>query len=204
MITTKQRSPLACAPRTAPLVAAVLLLLAGCNAPTDDGETGVEPARPNDWPVVTSRQAGEAVSDAMLITSQALYLAIATNTGSREVTSDDGLLRLSWSEDADFLTGIGTYEIALDGYAIAADDPFSEHYHGYALTGTIRLASAPGADTRIDFALDADHADGERFPAKRIELRLGHEDADTEDGARDTYVRVNAEEFPFEDLAASF
>jgi len=210
MTITKQRPrPARRHAATVPTVAALIMfILAGCNAPADDGEAAAEPSGPHDWPAVTPSQAGEAVSDAMLITSQALYLAIATETDSRKVTSADGLLRLSWSEDADFLTGNGTYEISLDGYAIAAEDPFAEHYHGYAITGTISLASEPGAETRISFALDSEHEDAERFPARRIELRLGYEDSD--DGADENnaepeaFVRVNGEEFPFDELAASF
>jgi len=204
MIITRQRQTLARRPASAALAVATLVLLAltGCNAPPDDGETAADAARPDDWPAVTAAQAGEAVSDAMLITSQALYLAIATSAESREVTSADGLLSLSWSEDADFLTGHGIYEISLDGYAIAADDPFAEHYHGYSLTGTISLASAPGTDTQISFALDSDHEDAARFPARRIELRLG--DGDADDGEDEPFVRVNGEDFAFEELATSF
>ncbi|MFW6293732.1 MAG: hypothetical protein ACOC7V_15615, partial [Spirochaetota bacterium] len=188
MTITQQRESHSRRTAIAAFVGATLLLLAlaGCDAAGDAEETVAEPSRPNDWPTVTTRQAGEAVSDAMLITSQALYLAIATGTEAREVRSADDLLRLSWSEDADFLTGNGSYEISLDGYTIAADDRFAEHYHGYALTGTISLESEPGADTRVAFVLDSDHEDADRYPARRIELRLGP-------GESEAFVRVNDE-----------
>ncbi len=204
MTITKQRESPFRGTTIAAFLGATLLLviLVGCGAPADQGVTNSNQGEPNDWPTVTTKQAGEAVSDAMITTSQALYLAIATRTAEREVTSADGLLRLSWSEDADFLTGNGSYEISLDGYSIAADDPFAEHYHGYALTGTISLESAPGTETRISFALDSEHGDPDRFPAKRIELRLGN-DNEGDDSSR-SFVRVNGEEFPFEELAGSF
>ena len=113
----------------------VILLFAGCGAAGgDEGGRSETASGARRAPEPTAVQAGEAVSDAMLVTSQALYLAIAAPPVSRRVVADDGRLSLEWSEDANFMTGAGTYDIVLDGYAIAPDDPFAEHYHGYSLT----------------------------------------------------------------------
>jgi hypothetical protein len=154
---------------------------------------------------LTADQAGAVVADAMLVTSQALYLAIANPAPSRSVSSSEGRLRIGWSEDADFVSGAGTYEITVNGYSIAGDDPFAEHYNGYVLTGTMRLRSQTGERTTIGFDLTSSHDDAEHYPATTLELRLtgtGGDDAST--GSSGGFVRVNGREFPLAELSLSY
>ncbi|MFW5688921.1 MAG: hypothetical protein ACOC1U_05040 [Spirochaetota bacterium] len=182
------------------ILVATLVALAGCGRPNEAGAG--EDASAEQMPELSVQQAGEIISDAMLITSQALYLAIAGTGESREVATDDRALVLSWSEEANFLTGVGRYELELDDYAIPENDPFSEHYHGYVFTGTIVLESPTGADTAIAFELDASHPSPDDYPGERVVLNLGGaSEADTD--APGT-VLVNGREFSFEELSASF
>ena len=185
--------------RTLLAAALTLFLLFSCSA--DDRDEAAPPA-PTEAPVTTA-QAGEVVSDAMLVASQALYLAIATGASDRQVATDNGRLSLAWSEDADFLSGAGVYEIELDRYAIADDDPFALAYHGYLLTGTITLRSETGARTRLAVDLETDHADPELYPARIVELDLSGF-ADAEESATVGYVRINGQEFTFAELDEAF
>ena len=187
-------------PVRAPLAAALaLFLLFSCGVGDHDEPAPPDPAQAP----VTATQAGEVVSDAMLVASQALYLAIATGTSGRRVTTRDGRLSLHWSEDADFLSGAGTYEIALDRYVVAEDDPFAIAYHGYLLNGTILLRSETGARTRLVLDLETGHTDPERYPARLVELDLSGF-SDSEESATEGFVRVNGQEFSFAELAEAF
>lgn len=175
----------------------VVAMTSACNGEPAPEESA--PARPP----VDAGQAGEAVSDAMLVASQALYLAISGPTRARRAESSDGRLVLVWSEDADFLTGAGTYEITVDEYTIGPDDPFAEYSAGYALSGTILMSSQTGASTLLVFDLELSHEDADAFPARSLELRLsGFQDGT--DREPDGSIRVNGREFDFDDLVASF
>ncbi len=177
-----------------------LALLLSCAA--DDPEVPVPVPDPAQAPL-TATEAGEVVADAMLVASQALYLAITASASDRSVSSDDGRLSLTWSEDADFLSGAGTYEITLDRYAVAEDDPFAVAYHGYRLSGTILLQSETGARTRLVMELEADHDEPETHPARRVAIDLSGF-ADAEEPATEGGVLVNAQEFSFAELAEAF
>ena len=149
-------------------------------------------------PRVTVPQAGEAVSDAMLVASFALYRALATGrAGVRQMSSEDGRLTMSWSDDADFASGRGRYTIIVDDYSIPLDDPFSEYAYGYALSGSIVLESATGDDSTLAFDLEARHDDPERYPVVRLAMNL--------DGSigSDTVV-VNGVRFSLADLTSIF
>lgn len=185
--------------RTLLVTTLALVMLLSCSA---DDHDELDPPDPTQAPL-TATQAGEAVSDAMLVASQALYLAIATGTSDRRVATEDGRLSLTWSEDADFLSGAGEYEIALDRYAVADDDPFAIAYHGYLLSGTILLRSETGAQTRLVLDLETEHADPELYPARLVELDLSGF-TDSEGSETDGIVRVNGREFSFAELAEAF
>lgn len=180
------------------LIAGLAIAACGGRQDGDEAASGAVVA-----PEIDADQAGEVVSDAMLIASRALYLAIAGSPDAGSVSSRDGRLRLEWSDDADFRTGAGVYEITLDEYRIPADDAFSSHYYGYVLSGTIRLASSTGEHTSIGFALDARHAEPGAYPARRVELELSGVEDNTDRDASG-YVRVNGRDFAFDELAGSF
>lgn len=184
------------------LTAAVLLALALAACGDSGGTDGMEAAR-EVMPEIDAEQAGAVISDAMLVASRALYLAIAGSPDAGRVASRDGRLTLEWSDDADFLTGAGTYEIALDEYRIPPDDAFAAHYYGYVLSGSIRLASSTGKGTSIEFDLDARHEEPDSYPARRVEVELsGVEEDDDREAAGS--VRVNGRAFSFDELAGSF
>lgn len=189
-------------PRALQLIMALIVGLgvAACGGP-EDGEE----AAPGEvlLPEVDAEEAGEVISDAMLVASRALYLAIAGSPDAGSVTSRDGRLLLEWSDDADFRTGAGTYQITLDEYRIPADDAFSSHYYGYILSGTIRLASGTGDRTSIEFGLDARHDEPESYPARRVEVQLSGMEDDNDPDAGGS-VRVNGRAFSFDELAGSF
>ncbi|MFW5789275.1 MAG: hypothetical protein ACOCW3_04970 [Spirochaetota bacterium] len=171
-----------------------------CGGPEDGPEAASGAVT---MPEIDAEQAGEVISDAMLVASRGLYLAIAGPPDAGSVASRDGRLLLEWSDDADFRTGAGTYEITLDEYRIPDDDAFASHYYGYILSGTILLASGTGDQTSIEFGIDARHDEPESYPARRVEVRLsgvGEEDDPEADGT----VRVNGRAFSFDELAPSF
>lgn len=183
----------------AALALAVALAACGSRDETDDATTGEV------MPEVDAEQAGAVISDAMLVASRALYLAIAGPPDAGSVASRDGRLILEWSDDADFRTGAGTYEITLDEYRIPGDDAFAQHYYGYVLSGTIRLASTTGEGTSIAFGLDARHEEPDSYPARRVEVELsGVEEQGEDDPDANGSVRVNGRAFTFEELAGSF
>jgi len=184
--------------RLLPLGLIAVLALPACGR--SDAEHGEAAGGTATMPSVTAVQAGDAVSDAMLIASRALYLALGSAESSREVRSDDGLLVLTRSDDADVLSGSGSYRIELDGYAIPPDDPFSDHYHGYSFSGSVELGSTPANGTRTVFDLDATHADSERYPVRRLELEMSRKAGD--ERAATAAARVNGTGFAFGDLAA--
>lgn len=186
---------------------AAAAMLSGCGgqeAPAETDRPEIEPG-----PAISSEQASEAISDAMLVASRALYLAINEPSVTRTVATEDGRLRLEWSEDASFLSGAGTYLITLNDYTIDASDPFSRHSYGYVFTGTIRLYSETGTKTEIDFNLSTTHAEPQTHPARTIRLSLSgfaSESADAPDARSTTEgtIVVNGRSFTFEELAASF
>ena len=179
-------------------VLAVVLLSCGARDGAHDEAANIDEPAP-----LTSAQAGEIISDAMLVASQALYYAIATAPDGREVVSPDERLHLTWSEDASFLSGAGRYEITLDGYSVPSDYPFADHYVGYVLTGTILMRSTAGAHTDLAFDLQSSHPDPERHPATTIRVELsGFSSSD--DATTVGSVLINGQEFTFADLAASF
>jgi hypothetical protein len=182
-----------------PLAAIMTLALLSCGGPdaANDQPNTVESAR------ITSAQAGEVISDAMLAASQALYYAITTAPDGRAVTSPDGRLHLSWSEDASFLSGAGTYMITLDEYSVPSDYPFADHYVGYVLTGTIVMRSAAGQHTELAFDLQSSHPNPRLHPASTVKVELSGFSS-SEDAKTIGSVLVNGQEFAFADLAAAF
>ena len=182
--------------RSTPVVMFVLLLsCAGGDGSRNAAESGET--------AITAEQAGAAVADAMLVTSQALYMAIASGVAERSVATNDGRLKLVWSEEADFVTGAGLYEITLAAYTIPEDDPFAPHYHGYEFTGSIRLLSNTGERTQLIFDLQCAHEDPERHPVRSIELDLAGF-ADDVERRTEGAVLVNGREFTFGELADAF
>ncbi|MFW5815112.1 MAG: hypothetical protein ACOCWX_06645 [Spirochaetota bacterium] len=178
---------------------ALVAALAACGSRDGAGEA----AGGEVMPEVDAEQAGDVISDAMLVASRALYLAIAGSPDSGSVASRDGRLLLEWSDDADFRTGAGTYEITLDEYRIPDDDAFASHYYGYVLSGTILLSSGSGEETSIEFGLDARHEEPSSYPAQRVEVELSGVEEDDEREAAGS-VRVNGRAFSFDELASSF
>jgi hypothetical protein len=174
--------------------------IAACGGPEDGDEAASDALA---MPEIDAEQAGEVISDAMLVASRALYLAIAGSQDAGSVSSRDGRLLLEWSDDADFRTGAGTYEITLDEYRVPDDDAFASHYYGYILSGTILLASGTGDQTSIEFGLDARHDESESYPARRVEVQLSGVEDDNDPDAGGS-VRVNGRAFSFEELAGSF
>lgn len=174
--------------------------IAACGGPEDGDEAASDALA---MPEIDAEQAGEVISDAMLVASRALYLAIAGSQDAGSVSNRDGRLFLEWSDDADFRTGAGTYEITLDEYRVPDDDAFASHYYGYILSGTILLASGTGDQTSIEFGLDARHDESESYPARRVEVQLSGVEDDNDPDAGGS-VRVNGRAFSFEDLAGSF
>ncbi len=178
---------------------ATAVATAACSAaPPDDGVAAEAATAAERLPQVTIPQAGEAVSDAMLIASFALYRALASGrAGVRQIASEDGRLNMSWSDDADFASGRGRYTIIVDDYSIPLDDPFAGYAYGYALSGSIVLESATGDDSTLAFDLEARHDDPERFPVERLAMNLdGSVDSDT--------VVVNGVRFSLADLTSIF
>ncbi|TVQ18256.1 MAG: hypothetical protein EA382_17905 [Spirochaetaceae bacterium] len=178
---------------------AIAVATAACSAAPPDDEVAAEAAAAADrLPRVTIPQAGEAVSDAMLIASFALYRALASGrAGVRQIASEDGRLTMSWSDDADFASGRGRYTIIVDDYSIPLDDPFSSYAYGYALSGSIVLESTTGGDATLTFDLGARHHDPERYPVERLSMNLdGSADSDT--------VIVNGTRFSLSDLTSIF
>ena len=179
---------------------ALLAILAACGG---GDEHPVAPDEEEAGPDLSAEQAGAAIADAFLVTSRALYLAITAPSDSRSVSSPNGALMLSWSEDADFLTGTGTYEVELDDYTIPEDDPFAELYNGHRLTGRIELASPAGEPTALDFDLQVSHPEPEVYPAQSIRIDLTGL-ARGEEREPEGRLIINGRLFTFEELAPAF
>jgi hypothetical protein len=187
------------------IVATLTLMdLPGCGARSSEtGETPLpntqaEPANP--FPPVDSGQAGAAIADAMLSASTALYLALIQGAENNTAALDDGSLTLTWSDDADFATGIGTYEIGLTGFKAGANSEFgAEIASGYVLTGFITLQSPDGNHSTLTMDLTSSHADPVAFPVQRIELEIDGYTGEPETPGG--YVRINGREISFADIA---
>lgn len=189
-------------PGTLHLIVTLLALLGIVACGGSEGGDGATSAAET-MPEIDAEQAGEVISDAMLVASRALYLAIAGPPDAGSVASRDGRLLLEWSDDADFRTGAGTYEITLDEYRIPDDDAFAPHYYGYILSGTILLSSGTGDQTSIEFGIDARHDEPGAYPARRVDVQLSGVDDDNDPDAGGS-VRVNGRAFSFDELAGSF
>ena len=154
------------------------------------------------YPGVTALQAGDAIADAMLAASSALYLALLSSSDGHGVSSADGALSLSWSDDADFATGIGSYAIELDEFTVAEHTDFGAQAAGYTLTGSIMLESTDGLRSSLLMDLAASHSDPEQYPVRTIEIELSG--YSTESAAPHGYVRVNGTEMTFAEVAGAF
>ena len=178
-----------------------VLSLAGCGDSENTESSGERGARR--LPEVTTVQAEQAMSDAMLVSALSLFLAFSAEEGDTSVSSEDGALSLAWDESADFTSGVGTYTITMDEYAVPPDDPFGDQYNGYTLDGTVVMGSSDGATTRMTMNLDASHEDTEAFPVQLIEMELTGIQDDPE--AMPTgYIRINGYDMEFEELAGAF
>ena len=154
-------------------------------------------------PVVTAPQAGEAVADAMLAASAALYMALLSRADSNGVTSEDGALSLTWSDDADFATGVGSYVIVLNNFTVAEHTDFGpQSAAGYTLSGTIMLKSEDGMQSSLLMELIADHADRDHYPVETIDVELTGYAAESDEPRG--YVRVNGNEMRFSEIAGAF
>jgi hypothetical protein len=153
--------------------------------------------------VVTGQQAGDAIADAMLAASAALYMALLSRADSDGVTSEDGALSLTWSDDADFATGVGSYVIVLDRFTVAEHTDFGpQSAAGYTLGGTIMLKSEDGVQSSLLMDLVADHADRDHYPVETIEVELTGYMAESDEPQG--YVRVNGTEMSFSEIAGAF
>ena len=167
---------------------------------SDDLSSAAEqPAEPV---AVTVPQAGDAIADAMLAASSALYLALLSRADGEGVTSDDGAITLTWSEDADFATGVGSYVIVLDQFTVAEHTDFGPQAVGYTLSGTIMLKSEDGAHSSLLMDLAASHPEPDRYPVEDIAVELTGYMA--ESGAPRGYVRVNGIEMSFAEISGAF
>lgn len=185
------------------VVAATLCsLLAGCRA-RPAGIVGNEASGQPGMPDVTPLQAEEALSDAMLVSAVALLLAFGADESTRSVSSDDGKLSLAWSDDADFMTGLGTYTMTMDHFSIPADDSFAAAYAGYVLSGTVEMASRDGVEQRMTFDLVATHDDPENHPVRVIDVEVSGAAGDDRTMPKG-HIRINDREMDFSALAAAF
>lgn len=182
----------------ATLIGAVLI--AGCGGRGGDGAAS---SAGRNLPQVTSTQAEQAMSDAMLVSALSLFLAFGAEEGDTSVSDDDGGLSLSWDEDADFTSGIGTYTITMKDYTVPPDDPFGVEYNGYTLNGTVVMGSTDGTNTTMTMNLATSHADAEAHPVKLIELELNGFQSDP-DAMPTGFIRINGHDMEFEDLVGAF
>jgi hypothetical protein len=182
-------------------VALIMTLgLLGCGASEGEGVSGSgQPSEPA-LPEVTSLQADQAMSDAMLVSAGSLFLAFSAEDGAYSATNEDGSLKLEWDNSADFTTGIGLYTITMTNYSIPADDPFSEEYNGYVLDGTAVMGSADGISTTIRMDLTTSHENPEQYPVQSIDMNL--------EGIQDStqqmptgHIKINGREISIEDLS---
>lgn len=180
----------------------VAVVLAGCGGDSNKGgQSGSQSAR--NLPEVTTQQAEQAMSDAMLVSALSLFLAFSAEEGDTSVSSEDGALTLAWDEQADFTSGVGTYTITMKEYSVPEDDPFGAEYNGYTLDGTVEMGSSDGATTTMKMNLDTRHEDAEAYPVQLIEMELAGIQSDP-DAMPEGYIRINGREMEFDDLASAF
>ena len=184
------------------IVAGVSLTLAGCgdrgatSSAAAQGTALAEPALPE----VTTAQAEQAMSDAMLVSALSLFLAFSAEEGDSMVSNDEGSLSLSWDENADFTTGVGLYTITMTNYAIPAEDPFSTEYNGYLLSGTVVMGSTDGISTTMKMDLTTEHENSVGYPVQTISLNLTGIQAAT-DQLPTGRILINGHAMSFEDLS---
>jgi hypothetical protein len=181
------------------LALAGLLLLAGCG--NSDG--GGRSANQRRLPEVTTLQAEQAMSDAMLVSALSLFLAFGAEESETSVSNQDGSLTLSWDESADFTSGIGTYTVTMAQYTVPEDDPFGTDYNGYVLDGEVVMGSTDGVNTTMTMDLETSHPDPENFPVQLIEMELKSIQADP-GAVPEGSIIINGHAVEFEDLARVF
>lgn len=154
-------------------------------------------------PAVTPDQAEQALTDAMLVSAVSLLLALGVEEGESSASSEDQRLTLSWSDDADFATGIGTYTVTMSEYAVPAKDLFASEYHGYILSGTVTLGSDDGIHQQMTFDLQTSHPDSAAYPVQSIDVTISGGTADGGE-APTGRVLINGHEMDLRDLGAAF
>ena len=189
---------------------AALILVLGlyrCGAEKDgdaaDDGIGVDQPAEEQLPEVTIVQAEQALSDAMLISAQSLFLVFGAGDGATSVSNEDGSVRVAWDDSTDFNSGVGLYTVVLAGYAVAEDDPFGADYNGYILSGDVATGSSDGVSATMVMDLTMSHADAENFPVRTLELDMISADSESAQATTGT-IRVNGHEMTIEDLAQAF
>jgi hypothetical protein len=181
-------------------VVIMTLGLLGCGGSDgDDGPGSVQSAEPT-LPEVTSEEAEQAMSDAMLISALSLFLAFSAEEGDSMVSNEEGSLSLAWDDSADFTTGIGLYTITMTNYAIPEDDPFGAEYNGYVLDGTVVMGSTDGISTTMKMDLSTSHENAESYPVQSIDLNL-EGIQESADPMPTGHIKINGHPMSFEDLA---
>ena len=152
---------------------------------------------------MTTAEAEQAMSDAMLVSALSLFLVFGAEEGSTSVANDEGSVGVAWDDNADFTTGVGLYTITMTDYTVPTDDPFGADYNGYVLNGTVVMGSTDGISTTLKIDLATSHPDAENFPVQTIELDLEGIQESLEQ-MPEGEIRINGHEMNFEDLAPAF
>lgn len=175
---------------------AAAVSFAGCTGKRTSPVSAL-PSEPS-FPEVTTAQAEDAMSDAMLVSAVSLFLAFNAQEGAREVGNEDGSLRLSWDESADPTTGVGLYTITMTDYTMDAQEPYSDSYNGYVLNGTVVMGSTDGVSQRMTIDLSTSHEDPENYPVRAIDLLL--ESSQDESQPPTGHVSINGHEMDLEEV----
>jgi len=189
--------------RTVALIVVVVSALGVFSCGGDDGESGTRQVAESELPEVTTAEAEQAMSDAMLVSALSLFLVFGAEDGNTNVANDEGSVSVSWDDKADFTTGVGLYTITMTDYTVPTDDPFGADYNGYVLNGTVVMGSPDGISTTLKIDLATIHPDAETFPVQTIELDLEGIQESTEQ-MPEGEIRINGHEMSFEDLAPAF
>ena len=156
------------------------------------------------YPEISNSDAVLAMEDTLLVSGTSMFLLFDAESGeSGSVGNDTESLLLEW-EGVDNQAGSGTYTVTLSDHTIGEESVFASDYNGYAMSGTIVLASqGPGANT-MTADLELSHQAPEEFPVRRLRMELTGSEEQEGTMVPTGSLTVNGEEIDLALMSSAF
>jgi len=139
---------------------------------------------------LTAENIRTAMTDAMLITADAMFSLLDSNgrTVSPAGVREEEDYRLEWN-DVSLEDEVGWLGLQIEQYRLTSGI-FAREYRDYVISGTISMAM-DGTAGVVDMDLQLSHANPERYPVTTLELHLENLESDIDPSVVEGFVRAN-------------